>query len=50
MQAGHVVWLQAQEHSGENIGATDTHVLFVELREPPPLSDEPARLGPADDS
>lgn len=33
MQAGQVNWLSAQEHSGENIGATDTHVLFVELKE-----------------
>jgi hypothetical protein len=25
-------WLDAQTHSGENIGATPTHVLFVELK------------------
>jgi hypothetical protein len=31
---GYVGWLPAQEHSGENIGDTDTHVLFVELKSP----------------
>jgi len=35
MSAGRVNWLPAQEHSGENIGTTETHVLFVELKEPP---------------
>lgn len=48
LQAGRVNWLQAQEHSGENIGTTDTHVLFIELKEPAPApSDDPARIGPA---
>lgn len=32
MQAGVVSWLPAQEHSGENIGETPTHALFVELK------------------
>jgi beta-alanine degradation protein BauB len=27
-------WLDAQEHSGTNIGETDTHTIFVELKEP----------------
>jgi hypothetical protein len=27
-------WLDAQTHSGENIGDTPTHVVFVELKEP----------------
>jgi beta-alanine degradation protein BauB len=26
-------WLDAQTHSGENIGDTPTHVVFVELKE-----------------
>lgn len=30
---GEVRWLDAQTHSGENIGATPTHVVFVELKE-----------------
>jgi beta-alanine degradation protein BauB len=29
-------WLDAQEHSGANIGDTDTHTIFVELKEPAP--------------
>ena len=33
MEAGHVHWLPAQTHAGENIGATPTHVLFVEFKE-----------------
>lgn len=32
MEAGQVSWLPAQIHSGENIGDTDTRVLFVELK------------------
>jgi hypothetical protein len=33
MQAGRVGWLASQDHHGENIGTTETHVLFVELKE-----------------
>jgi hypothetical protein len=36
MEAGRAGWLSEQDHAGENIGSTDTHVLFVELKEPPP--------------
>lgn len=32
MQPGQVHWLPAQRHVGENIGTTDTHVVFVELK------------------
>jgi len=32
MEAGLTGWLPAQKHYGENIGDTDTHVLFVELK------------------
>jgi len=28
-------WLGAQNHSGHNTGGTDTHCIFVELKEPP---------------
>ena len=48
LESGRVSWLKAQEHSGENIGTTETHVLFVELKEPsasPP--DETTDLGPS---
>lgn len=33
MEAGTTAWLAAQEHAGENIGETETHVMFVELKE-----------------
>jgi hypothetical protein len=47
--AGAARWLDAQEHSGRNTGDTDTHVLFVELKEPSGADpDRPARLGPSD--
>jgi quercetin dioxygenase-like cupin family protein len=50
LQAGRVNWLTAQEHSGENIGSSETHVLFVELKEPRGGSAEQAGgLGPASD-
>lgn len=48
LTAGVVRWLDAQEHVGENIGSTDTHVIFVELREPSPdTSRSDPSLGPA---
>ena len=45
--AGVASWLPAQRHSGENIGGTETHVVFVELKEPAPAPEggRPA-LGP----
>jgi beta-alanine degradation protein BauB len=47
LEAGTVRWLDAQEHTGENIGDTETRSFFVELKEPPPIAtDDPARLGP----
>jgi quercetin dioxygenase-like cupin family protein len=36
LEPAQVRWLDAQTHSGENIGSTPTHVLFVELKEPAP--------------
>jgi hypothetical protein len=41
-----VRWLDAQEHSGQNIGTTETHTIFVELKEPNVASGE-GRLGPS---
>ena len=32
LKPGEVRWLDAQVHSGENIGDSPTHVLFVELK------------------
>jgi beta-alanine degradation protein BauB len=34
LEAGEIRWLGAQEHAGENIGDTETHVFFVELKQP----------------
>jgi hypothetical protein len=49
LQAGQVRWLGAQEHSGENIGDTDTHTIFIELMEPGPAnsSTPDGHLGPS---
>jgi hypothetical protein len=54
LPAGLTTWLPAQEHVGENVGHTDTHVLFVELKEPAPGAagggagggEEPGTVGP----
>ncbi|RSD09541.1 cupin domain-containing protein [Amycolatopsis eburnea] len=34
LPAGAVRWVAAQEHSGENVGTTPTHSMFIELKEP----------------
>lgn len=49
--AGVVRWLAAQEHLGENIGDSETHVVFVELKEPRPqgsTATAPGALGPSE--
>ena len=33
LAAGQIRWLDAQTHSGENIGDRPTHVVFVELKD-----------------
>ncbi len=46
--AGQVRWVGAQEHTGHNIGDTDTHSIFVELKEPgPTAATGEAPLGPS---
>jgi hypothetical protein len=48
LEEGTVRWLDAQEHAGQNIGGTETHALFIELKEPRPVSGPAeASLGPA---
>ena len=48
LEAGRVVWVAAQRHQGENIGTTESHSVFIELKEPPPGGDAgSAPLGPA---
>ena len=39
LEAGSTNWLSAQEHYGENIGETPTHVLFVELKDAAPVGE-----------
>jgi beta-alanine degradation protein BauB len=46
LERNQVRWLDAQTHSGENIGTTATHVLFVELKEPGGREGA-GRLGPS---
>jgi hypothetical protein len=47
LDSGATGWLDAQEHAGENIGETDTHVVFVELKEGRGALGGPSRpLGP----
>ncbi len=33
-ESGEASWLPTQKHAGENVGKTETHVIFVELKEP----------------
>lgn len=47
LAAGDVRWVGAQEHWGENIGATPSHSIFIELKEPAPQSPAEAPLGPS---
>ena len=46
LEPGLVRWLDAQTHSGENIGTTPSHVVFVELKEPADRKHS-GRLGPS---
>jgi hypothetical protein len=48
MPSGAARWLDAQTHSGENTGTGDTHVIFIELKEPAPTSRTTEALGPSD--
>lgn len=34
LEPGQARWVGAQEHAGENIGTTDSHAVFIELKEP----------------
>lgn len=44
LASGTVGWLPAQRHAGHNIGDTDTHVIFVELKQVRPSAE--SALGP----
>ena len=47
LRAGEARWLGAQEHSGENIGDSRTHSIFVELKEAAFGSGVDGPLGPS---
>ena len=47
LERGEARWLDAQEHSGHNVGDTDTHTFFIELKEPASQGEDAARLGPS---
>lgn len=48
LRAGEVRWLDAQEHSGQNIGDTDSVVFFIELKDGSAAAAKggPVELGP----
>lgn len=41
-------WLDEQNHAGHNVGDSDTHAIFIELKEPAPKASQQGRLGPAE--
>jgi hypothetical protein len=43
IQGGEARWLDAEEHVGENIGDTESHSIFVELKEARPGTSAVAR-------
>ena len=46
LTAGGAFWVPAQQHAGENIGDSDTHTVFVELKEPAPDVSPASQIGP----
>ncbi len=48
LEPAEVRWLDAQTHSGENIGSTPSHVVFVELKDQTRDPLPPQTLGPSD--
>jgi hypothetical protein len=47
LTSGTAVWLPAQWHTGENIGATPTHVILIELKGASAGEATPSSLGPS---
>lgn len=47
LEPGLATWLPAQQHHGENIGDTETHTIFVELKEPGASPADVVGLGPS---
>jgi quercetin dioxygenase-like cupin family protein len=48
LESAEVRWLDAQTHSGENIGSAPTHVVFVELKGEARTRTSPPTLGPSE--
>jgi hypothetical protein len=50
LPAAQARWVGAQQHSGQNTGTTESHVVFIELKEPAPAtaSAPDGTLGPTD--
>jgi hypothetical protein len=46
LPAAQARWIGAQSHTGENVGSTETHSIFVELKEPSSSTPD-GRLGPS---
>lgn len=46
LKSGLATWLPAQSHSGENVGTTNTHTIFVELKESTSGESQEPALGP----
>jgi beta-alanine degradation protein BauB len=46
LPAGMTGWLPAQQHAGENIGETQTEVIFVELKDGGSAPTDTGALGP----
>jgi beta-alanine degradation protein BauB len=46
LPAGGAFWVPAQQHAGENIGDTETHTVFVELKAPTGDPVAAPRIGP----
>lgn len=46
LPAGEARWVGAQSHIGSNIGTTETHTIFVELKSPSSSTSD-GRLGPS---
>lgn len=46
LPSGAAFWVPAQQHAGENIGNSQTHTIFVELKETAGESSPAPRIGP----
>jgi beta-alanine degradation protein BauB len=47
IEQGGAFWLPAQQHAGENIGDSDTHTIFVELKEGVSAAQSGSGIGPS---